>query len=367
MLFILPWTTPIPTPVLAAPPCGHVGALLGFIALDAHTLVGGTDAGSLAYSGDGGRCWKPAVVAGGGPHRLGAFLRDPRRPSVLLAGAGSPGRVGFGATSGLLRSVDGGRHWTALDSMDGLPDAAFVVDDLIATGKAILAAVSCPDEVAGIIAQQAASYQCGAPIYRSMDGGATWQAAGLGAPQPVNGRPAPAFDGAVQALATQGTSIFAAAIPLYSPPGLYRSDNLGSTWHLAGSNRALEDVTALAALPSKPGPTLLAGVGIVGSGAQVLRSTDGVRVWSPSLSADAFGDPIVLELLTTRHGIYSLGLHHLFISTDNGATWRPTAGSGLGDRLNRYLAELPSGALLLAQGGAIETSLDQGAHWRRVE
>jgi len=307
------------------------------------------------------------VVAGGGPHRLGAFLRDPRRPDVLLAGAGSPGRVGFGATSGLLRSVDGGRHWTVLDSKDGLPDAAFVVDDLIAVGTALVAAVSCPDEVSAIVAQQATSYQCGAPIYRSMDNGTTWEAAGLGTSQPVNGQPAPAFDGAVQALAVQGASIFAAAIPFYSPPGIYRSDNLGSTWHLSGSSRALEDVTALAALSGKRAATLLAGTGLVGGGSQIQRSTEGGRAWAPALTAEAFDDPVVLQILTTRHGVYSLGLHHLFLSTDRGATWRPTAGGGLGSRLNRYVVELPSGALVLAQSGAIETSRDQGAHWRPLE
>jgi photosystem II stability/assembly factor-like uncharacterized protein len=367
LLSILPWTRPIPIPVHAAPPCGHVGALLGFTALNAQTLVGGTDAGSLAYSTDGGRCWKPAVVADGGPHRLGTFLRDPRRPSVLLAGAGSPGRVGFGATASLLRSADGGRHWTVLDSKDGLPDAAFVVDDLIAVGKTLFAAVSCPDEVSAIVAQQITSYQCGAPIYRSMDDGATWEAAGLGTPQPVSGQPAPAFDGAVQALAVQGTNIFAAAIPLYSPPGIYRSDNLGSTWHLSGSSRILEDVTAFAALPGKPSPTLLAGTGIVGSGSQVQRSIGGGRAWAPTLTAGAFDDPVVLQLLTTRRGVYCLGLHHLFLSTDRGATWQPTADNGLGPHLNRFLVELPGGALVLAQSGSIEMSRDQGAHWRRLE
>jgi hypothetical protein len=344
-----------------------VGTLLGFIVLNAHDLAGGTDAGSLAYSTDGGSCWTAAVVAGGGPHRLGTFVRDPRHPGVLLAGSGSPARVGFGATTGLLRSIDNGRRWTMLGVSDGLPNASFVVNDLIAAGDSMYAAISCPDEISAIIAQQADSFQCGAPVYHSQDDGATWRIAGLGTAEPTGGQPAPAFDGAVQALAAQGSSIFAAAIPLYSPPGLYRSDNGGTSWHLAGSSRDLEDVSAITALPGTKMPTLLAGAGVVGSGSRVLRSSSAGHAWLTTLSAAAFDDPVVLQLLRTRRGIYSLGLHHLFLSTDNGADWRPITETGLGTRLNSYLAELPSGALLLALAGSIVTSLDGGVHWRRLE
>jgi photosystem II stability/assembly factor-like uncharacterized protein len=351
----------------ATPSCGHVGTLLGIAVLNTHDLVGSTDAGSLAYSTDGGKCWSAAVVAGGGRHRLGTFVRDPRRPDVLLAGSGNPGRVGFGDTTGLLRSSDDGKHWTILGAAAGLPNASFVVDDLIAAGNALYTAISCPDEVSAIVAQQAGSFQCGAPIYRSRDDGATWQVGGLGAAEPAGGQPAPAFDGAVQALTAQGSSIFAAAIPLYSPPGVYRSDNGGGSWRLTGTSRDLEDVTTLTALPGTTIPILLAGAGIVGAGAQILRSASAGRSWVTALTAVKFNDPAALQFLATKHGLYCLGLHHLFRSTDNGVTWQPTAGLGLGTGFNSRLAELPSGALLLAQTGMIVTSVDGGAHWRRLE
>jgi photosystem II stability/assembly factor-like uncharacterized protein len=351
----------------ATPTCGHVGTLLGVVVLNAHDLTGSTDAGSLAYSTDGGKCWSAGVVAGGGAHRLGTFVRDPRRPGVLLAGSGSPGRVGFGDTTGLLRSTDDGKHWTTLRAATGLPNPSFVVDDLITVGNALYAAISCPDEVAAIASQQPGPFQCGAPIYRSRDDGATWQAAGLGAAQPTGDQPAPAFDGAVQALTAQGSSIFAAAIPLYSSPGIYRSDNAGGSWRLTGTSRGLEDVTTLIALPGTTVPILLAGAGIVGAGAQILRSTAAGRSWTTVLAAAKFNDPVALQFLSTKHGLYCLGLHHLFLSTDSGVTWQPTAGIGLGTGLNSRLAELPSGALLLTQTGMIVTSVDGGAHWRRLE
>src|SRR5258708_6785615 len=178
----------------AAPSCGRVGTLLGFVVLNSHTIVGGTDAGSLVRSVDGGRCWSAASLDVEVVHRFGTFLRDPANKSILLAGAGTPGRVGFYATSGMLRSTDGGKSWHEPASQSGLPSVRYTVNDLVANAHGLFLSLSCPDEQAAIQSGRTADFHCGQPVYRSEDGGATWLAVGPGSGHPTSGQSAPAFD-----------------------------------------------------------------------------------------------------------------------------------------------------------------------------
>jgi photosystem II stability/assembly factor-like uncharacterized protein len=350
-----------------------VGTLLGFVALDPHTIVGSTDAGNMARSTDGGHCWAAGAVDSGVPHRLGEFLRDPRHRSVILAGAGNPARVGFPVSSGLLRSTDAGKSWQTLGSASGLPSTLFSVVALTATASALFAAIHCGDEVALLQQRRRVAVQCSRPIYRSLDGGRTWRPTGLGS-GPIGAFAAP-LDSSVQALAAgpEGT-LYAAVLPLQGDAGLYRSTDGGVRWRLMSREDRLRGTTALLA----PGPAsvVLAGVGLSTLNGQILRSPDGGRTWQVALAAAGMRDPLVLGFVSLTHSILCAGLKHLYDSIDGGQHWSqiqtiglPVPGStseGQREPTNSYLGRLPINSLLLAMVGGLFRSDDDGMHWRRL-
>lgn len=354
----------------AGAPCGHVGTLLGFVALDAHTIAGATDAGNLARSTDGGHCWVQAAVDQHGPRRMGEFLRDPRHGQVLLAGSGNLARVGFPIGYGLLRSADGGATWQALGARNGLPTTPFSVASLAATTAGLFAALICRDELTALQQGRPVVVQCAWPVFRSRDDGRTWRPVGPGA-VPVAGGPIP-FESGVQVLASRpGATLVAAAAPLVGDAGLYRSSDDGTHWALMAREDRLRGATALLPLPGSA-PVVLAGVGLSTLSAQILRSQDGGRTWGVALAADAMRDPLVLGFVADGSRVLCAGLQHLYISVDAGRTWSPLAVSGLPGGAagqppsNLWLGRVPDGSLLLSVQGGVFRSTDGGYHWRRL-
>jgi photosystem II stability/assembly factor-like uncharacterized protein len=365
LLLAAPWlpvSGQMAMPVSAA--CGHVGTLAGFVALDSTTIVGSTDAGSMAYSLDGGHCWAAAALDKPLAHRLGEFLRDPRQRAVILAGAGGGARIGFGGVAGLLRSTNSGRSWRSVQA--GLPTIPFTVSALAASRGVLFVALTCPEETQAIQNGQKVPYQCGTPIFRSIDDGLTWIAVGLGSNQANPNLPGPDFDGSVLTLTTAPSgALYAAASPLDGAAGLYRSVNQGHTWRLVAREDRLKGTSAL--FVSGAQPVVLAGVGLFNLSGQVLRSPDGGTTWQQVVSPEVLtGDITVLDFVWTTQGLFFCGLRHVFRSTDGGLSWQQLPGEGLSGAGNALLGSTPSGALLLAQIGGFYRSDDAGLHWSRL-
>jgi photosystem II stability/assembly factor-like uncharacterized protein len=254
--------------------------------------------GAFFKSMDGGASW----AAGGrglvDRNILGLAI-DPAAPSTLYASD---------ADQGLFKSVDGGQHWTSLATPRQAP----------------------PDEGAGLVldpTHPGTLYLVAGSLYKTTDGGATWQTLGAG--------PVP-----------------------YFPPGTGQYDRLF--------------VLGLAVDPSDPATLYGASAGAV------LESSDGGMSWA-ALNRQDF-DVLYSEIVVdsaTPSTLYAAGAHYnaatsqpdgaaLLKSTDAGATWASIA-QGLPAGLVQIALE-PAGTRLYAgTAGGLFASGDGGASWERLE
>jgi photosystem II stability/assembly factor-like uncharacterized protein len=122
-------------------------------------------------------------------------------------------------------------------------------------------------------------------VYRSTDGGETWQA------NPFTDRALTTFalwiDTAMPQVVLAGTT-----------EGIYRSKDSGKTWQPFGEGSLDATVASLAANPAEPG-VLYAGTERRG----LFRSTDGGEQWQPS----GLQDTSVFAILADRAGALWLG------------------------------------------------------------
>jgi photosystem II stability/assembly factor-like uncharacterized protein len=339
--------------------------LIGLLVVDRDTIVGSTDAGNMARSTDGGRCWSAASLDKQLAHRMGEFARDPRRPNVMIAGSGSVGRVGIGSTTGLLRSGDAGKSWQQLGESAGLPSTAFVVSSLIGVPSGLYIAVECNAELSIINETHHPAFQCGAPVYRSTDGGLSWKPAGLGQHIVAADQLPSPYEGSVQALASLGVgTLFAAVVPLRGKTGLYRSDDNGASWRIVAPEQRLGDTTVLF-VSNQAGPTLLAGAGIIRENAELLRTGNGGRTWQSVVALSKLDDPLVVGCAQASHVVFCAGLHHVLRSLDDGMHWLEPHGIGLPPSNITFLASF-NGALYLSRVGGLFRSNDAGEHWQRL-
>ncbi|HTQ79309.1 MAG TPA: hypothetical protein VMM92_04890, partial [Thermoanaerobaculia bacterium] len=246
-----------------------------------------TDSG-LFSSNDGGSSWSltlPSSALAG----LHLFAVDPGDPEVLY-GAGIPG---FGAS--LLRSVDGGAHWSAFGS--GLPGS-------------IGSLVFDPQNPAIV-------YVSAIGLYRSADHGATFV--------PASGDIARVIVNAVVPVPSNPATVYAAVTtPLFKPPisppfSLFKSTDRGLTWVRDDLGFNLTEVDHLAVDPHDP-QTLYAT-----SAGQLFRSRDGGGSWSAGGSVPPISAIVDLKVDPVQPGVLyaATSFSGIFFSPDEGTTWIP--------------------------------------------
>ena len=137
-----------------------------------------TSGGGVYKSTDGGATWTNIGPAATGT--AGAIVvSDPRNADVVLAAASRPGKPGIrpgNDAGGVYRSTDGGRNWTQVLGRDqGL--GASVLDYDYYDPQVIYATLSAGGggRGGGAVAVQPAQPVSGTGVYRSTDGGVTWQ------------------------------------------------------------------------------------------------------------------------------------------------------------------------------------------------
>jgi photosystem II stability/assembly factor-like uncharacterized protein len=319
------------------------------------TLYAGTEAdildngGGVFRSTDGGQTWQNASVVLPSTG-VKALLQD-SRDGTLYAGTGREfggldevfGSM-FEVRDGVFRSTDGGQTWQTASK--GLPKTHNIIALLQDSRDGTLYAGT-----------EAGFFGYGGGIFRSTDGGQTWKTASEGLPNThkINALLQDSRDGTLYA----GTE----ADILDNGGGVFRSTDGGQTWKNTSPRLPSTDINAL--LQDSRDGTLYAGT--VGG---IFRSTDGGQTWYVPNSAI-----IVNSLLQdSRNGIlYARGGGGVFRSTDGGQTWQ-TASTGLtGGNVNTLLQDSRDGTLYAGtgrefggDGGGVFRSTDGGQTWKNT-
>ena len=191
-------------------------------------------------------------------------------------------------------------------------------------------------------------------IYRSTDGGVTWDSSGIGAPAGQT-----AVSGI--AVAPNGDIWLAGA----TPDDIYRSTDDGVTWDSSGIG-APAGQTAVRGIAVAPnGDIWLAG----STPDDIYRSTDGGATWDSSGIGAPAGQTIVSGIAVAPNGDILLtgGLpNDIYRSTDGGATWDSSGiGAPAGSTFVSGIAVAPNGDIWLAgiNPDDIYRSTDGGATW----
>ena len=277
---------------------------------DRDSALASADDGTVLFTRDGGRTWRPSDLFIG-PER---FVFAPSRPSLVYALKGAD----------IYCSHDRGVSWQGLGFR-----AFYNSNDLaVAARRPLLLHVAAREG-----------------LFRSTDGGLTWsRVEAVGAADEGFARVAidPAHPRRVYALAERGV--------------VWRSDDLGVSWSRLADLGQGRRLTAFAVDPDAPEVLYLGTQAYLDSGAtepsarpgRLLRSADGGRTWAAVLETEVVrdiaiepgadgGGPRRLWLATDALGVWR--------SADAGVTWSP-ANAGLHAAELRWL--LPS-----AQGGAL--------------
>ncbi|MEZ5652490.1 MAG: glycosyl hydrolase [Burkholderiaceae bacterium] len=313
------------------------------------TILVGTAGQGILRSVDDGATWhrlglKEAIEFDGTVRTLAV---DPRDPSRILVGA----------DVGICLSEDGGAHFRRLDSvMNGMTVWSIAID---------------PNDPATMFAGTGAPSRC--CVYRSKDGGETWQAvvpvfpefcAGVNRPRLLSIAIDPGDSDDVWFGVEEG--------------GAYRSRDGGESWQrLDGPDAAIRnsDIHGVAVMRDAAGSKTI----LVLTVNAVYRSTDNGETWSGKLSRERFDDMYytrcVLPLADDPNTmLIAIGdgtpgtRSMLYRSEDGGQKFHATVLHQPPNSTFWSIASHPSDPQLLFAGtkyGHLYRSIDGGRQWHR--
>jgi photosystem II stability/assembly factor-like uncharacterized protein len=297
--------------------------------------------------------WIPRGPEGGG---IGRPVIDPRNPDTLYASAG--GR--------LFRTTDAADHWSDL----GVPSVTILAVD-----------------------PRNSSTLYGAnnnTLYRSTDGGLTWRKPGSGLP----GSCGPlSFSFVIDPSNTSTLYAGCQGTNSNGGGGLFKSTDGGATWNAASSG-----LPAVQAFPTEPWPpnvsvnalaidpaharhppevarrqtlthpwTLYAVIGAnVSNGGGLFQSTDGAASWNAlnaHLPDSLFIDAVAMDPQNPNI-LYVGGNYGVFRSADGGASW--TRAGNVFNVWNLAIDPRDSGSVYAVNDGGILKSTDGGGSWSVV-
>lgn len=359
----------------------------------AGTAGGGVWKGSRAV--DGTITWAP-TTDGQASLAIGALALDPQAPATLYAATGEGnGAVDSYYGAGILKSIDGGGTWSQI----GAQLARFTFSRLVVDPNAtslLYAAVGLDGSI-----NHASS--AGGGIYRSTDGGVTWQPALVAGVAPADacaapalGDPTPQVPGADIALSSLGglTTLYAAlgGAGGCAANGVYRSIDHGVTWTRLGGFDAEASTAgrvgriALATSPADSG-LLYAAVAKTAIGQAddntlqgVYQSADGGITWQTRASpddkdalhpngADQYNYDLVIAADPVVSATVYLGGVDVFKSTDAGASWTNLTNAYAAPNTahvhpdQHALAFAPDGAVYVGNDGGVYQTADAGTTW----
>ncbi|HEX2641666.1 MAG TPA: hypothetical protein VHU81_01645 [Thermoanaerobaculia bacterium] len=259
--------------------------------------------------------WTPLGPGGG---EVRSLALDPDDPVTLLAAMGR---------AGLYVSPNGGESWVwSGTGMAGLSVGVVASDpDTPDTFYAAAGNDSTPDVV-----------------FRSVNGGASWQPV-------LEIEPAA---GGVRAFAAAGGTVYAMA-----GQELYTSQDSGTTWHLVFAGGDLID---LAVDPQNPEKAYLATpIGLY-------RTTNAGAVWTPAAAGPQIVDLRSVAVAPSRPAtLYAITGTTLYRSDDGGATW--TAGTKLIAYAYDLAVDPRDPGTVYLYGYDVTVSRDGGATLQKIE
>lgn len=295
-------------------------------------LYAGTDAG-VFKSTDAGATWKSANVGLTDPRVLSLAI-DPLFPATVYAGT----------EGGLFKSTGGGRRWVRFGA--GIPAARVGV---------LTISPSAPDILYGGTGRLGPGPtslipgpESGPGVFRSADGGATWEVRSRGI------------------FAAEVTSLAASRTPprvLYAGTdgqGVFKSFDGGTVWLPASGGLSDLGVRALAVVPTSP------SVVYAGTRTGVFKTLDGGASWTLQVNAAGTGDG-VRALAVDPLGlpiVYAAALDRVYRSTDGGDTWEQVLEAPF---QVLALAVAPSNPSTLYAGGASNDVLLQQHVWKSFD
>ena len=335
---------------------GRVTAVAGVPGNSNVYYVGAAD-GGIFRTHDGGMTWK-ALFQHESVASIGALAVDPVNPDVLWAGTGEANvrnDVSFG--DGIYKSTDAGAHWKRM-GLDHSFQISKIEIDPHHPDTVIVAAMGSP---------WADSEDRG--VYRTNDGGATWQKVLY---------VGPSIGISDLAMNPENPQIlFAAAYRFrrtpwsYSDGGpedaIYRSIDGGATWQRLGGHGLPEKPVGrigLAIAPSAPNIVYA----VMGSSEGVLwRSADSGDHWSlVSKNEEVDVRPFYFSHIEVdpRDPNHILALSNdMMESTDGGHSFHAIANKIHGDHHAMWIDPAGSGRILDGNDGGIALSQDNGVHW----
>ena len=327
--------------------------------------------GGVWKTNDYGRTWKP-IFDDQPTGSIGAVAVAPSSPDVIYVGSGEGiQRPDLSVGDGMYKSVDGGSHWTHLGLEDAQQINSIVVDphnpDRVFVG--VLGHPYGPNETRGVYrsvdggknfqkvlykdpdtgaaqisfdpsdpntiyadlwAGRQGPWENGqfegpnSGLYKSTDGGETWQHLAGGLPNPPGGCGRIGFG-----IAPSNPKRIYATLDLQSGGGIYRSDDAGATWALVNSERRVhgrgDDFANLAVDPTNPDIVYSANT-------STYKSTDGGKNFFAWKGAPGGDDYHTVWIAPDNPGL-------ILLASDQGATLTVNGGETWSSWYNQPTAQ----------------------------
>ena len=347
-------------------PAGMSGrvAAVDVVHADPNTIFVGSATGGVFRSRDGGMTWDPVFddqpVLG-----IGAVAVFQPNPDIVWVGTGEGNpRNSAGVGNGIFKSVDGGDTWTRM----GLEGSERI--------HRVIVHPTNPDVVWAGVMGPAWSDGSVRGVYRTTDGGRTWQQVlyvdeGTGVADLVIDPSNPDHLLAAMWDFRREPWFFRSG---GAGSGLYRTRDGGVSWQRVGVAEGLPEGElgriGLAWAPSDPDVVYAM---VEATRSELLRSDDGGEsfrtvndsrgiVSRPFYYADIRVDP------ENENRLYDLN-SSLRVSDDGGRTFRGVVSSGIihGDVHELWIDPSDGRRMIMGNDGGIAFTLDRGDTWRFVE
>ncbi|MGE5358744.1 MAG: WD40/YVTN/BNR-like repeat-containing protein [Bacteroidales bacterium] len=337
---------------------GRVNAVSG-VPGQPNTFYFGSVGGGLWKSTNAGRTWTP-VFDRQGVASIGAIAVAPSRPDTVYVGTGeSDMRDSIAFGDGVYKSTDAGRTWTHVG-----------LDRTRQIGR-VLVDPSNPDVVFVAALGHAYGPSPDRGVYRSRDGGATWQKV-LDKGDAI-GAVDLAFDPADSR--TIYATLWATRRPpwyVYAPSngpggGIAKSTDGGTTWQMLGGGLPLEGVGRIGIVVA-PSNTRRVYAIVDAKDGGLYRSDDAGATWTKASGENRiwgrgwyFGK---VNVDPKNADIVYVSNTSLYRSLDAGRSWTPIKGAPGGDDYHQLWIDAaePNRMILASDQGAIVT-VDGAATW----